>query len=126
MRDPQSLGAVQVLGFAAFVLGTVIIYCFWLLLTTAAFWVVRLEETQELFEGVCAGRYPVGIYGWMRVGLTFLIPIAFAVTVPSEAVTGQLGAATLAFAFVFCVAMVVLSRAVWKRRGLRRYSGASA
>ena len=56
----------------------------------------------------------------MRVGLTFLIPIAFAVTVPSEAVTGRLDAATLAFVLVFCVAMVVLSRAVWKR-GLRRY-----
>jgi ABC-2 type transport system permease protein len=127
-RDPASLDVAQVLGFiAAFVLGTVIIYCFWLLLTTAAFWVVRLDETQELFEGVYrAGQYPVGIYpGWMRVGLTFLIPIAFAVTVPSEAVTGRLDAATLGFAFVFCVAMVVVSRAVWKR-GLRRYSGASA
>jgi ABC-2 type transport system permease protein len=127
-RDPDSLDVAQVLAFiAAFVLGIVIIYCFWLLLTTAAFWVVRLDETQELFEGVYrAGQYPVGIYpGWMRVGLTFLIPIAFAVTVPSEAVTGRLDAATLGFAFVFCIAMVVSSRAVWKR-GLRRYSGASA
>jgi ABC-2 type transport system permease protein len=127
-RDPASLGPAEVLGFAiALVLGAIIIYCFWLLLTTAAFWVVRLDETHELFEGVYrAGQYPVGIYpGWMRIGLTFLIPIAFAVTVPSEAVTGRLDVATLGFAFVFCVVMVVLSRAAWKR-GLRRYSGASA
>jgi ABC-2 type transport system permease protein len=127
-RDPATLGVAEVLGFvAALVLGTVIIYCFWLMLTTAAFWVVRLDETQELFEGVYrAGQYPVGIYpGWMRVGLTFLIPIAFAVTVPSEAVTGRLDGATLGFTFVFCMLMLVLSRALW-RRGLRRYSGASA
>lgn len=128
VRDPTPLSPTDVLGFvAALALGTVIIYCFWLLLTTAAFWVVRLDETHELFEGVYrAGQYPVGIYpGWMRVGLTFLVPIAFAVTVPSEAITGRLDGATLGFALVFGLLMVVVSRAVWKR-GLRRYSGASA
>jgi ABC-2 type transport system permease protein len=98
-----------------------------LMLTTAAFWVVRMDETHELFAGVYrAGQYPVGIYpGWMRAGLTFLIPIAFAVTVPSEAVTGRLDGTTLVFATVFCGAVVVLSRVLWKR-GVRRYSGASA
>lgn len=127
-RDPAALDVTGVLaGLVAFILGAITIYCFWLMLTTAAFWVVRLDETQELFEGIYrAGQYPVGIYpGWMRVGLTFLVPIAFAVTVPAEAVTGRLDAATLGFAALFCVAIVAVSRALWKR-GLRRYSGASA
>jgi viologen exporter family transport system permease protein len=125
---PGSIGWTDVAGFLiALVLGIVIIYCFWLLLTTAAFWVVRMDETHELFSGVYrAGQYPVGIYpGWMRLGLTFLVPIAFAVTVPSEAVTGRLHPTTLALAAAFTVAMLVVSRALW-RTALRRYSGASS
>jgi hypothetical protein len=50
---------------------------------------------------------------------------AFAVTVPAEALTGRLDGWTLGFAALFCLAIVVASRALWKR-GLRRYSGASA
>ena len=54
----------------------VMIYSFWLILTTAAFWVVRIDEMANLFQGVfAAGRYPVGIYpGWLKNGLTFLVP----------------------------------------------------
>jgi viologen exporter family transport system permease protein len=128
VREPGPVGLADALAFAyALGLGAVIIYCFWLMLTTGAFWVVRMDETHELFAGVYrAGQYPVGIYpGWMRFGLTFLIPVAFAVTVPSEAVTGRLDGTTLALATVFCAFLVMLSRAVWKR-GIRRYSGASA
>ena len=128
VRLAGTIGADEVAGFAlTLVAGMILIYCLWLSVTAGAFWIVRMDEVHDLFMGLYrAGQYPVGIYpGWMRVGLTFLIPIAFAVTVPSEAVTGRLDAATLGFAFVFCIAMVVSSRAVWKR-GLRRYSGASA
>lgn len=43
-----------------------------------------------------AGCYPIGIYpGWLRGGLTFLAPLAFAVTVPAEALTGRLTLQTL-------------------------------
>jgi viologen exporter family transport system permease protein len=127
-RTPGSITPVDVAAFVvALVLGIVIIYCFWLLLTTGAFWVVRMDETHELFSGVYrAGQYPVGIYpGWMRLGLTFLIPIAFAVTVPSEAVTGRVSVTTLALTALFTVVMLVVSRALW-RKALRRYSGASS
>jgi hypothetical protein len=68
-----------------------------MILTTVAFWVVRIDTVVELFEGVYqAGRWPVTVYpGWLRVGLTFLVPIAFAVTVPAEGVTSRLSAPTL-------------------------------
>ena len=84
------------------------IYCFWLILTTAAFWIVRMDEIVELFEGVYqAGRWPVAIYpDWLRIGLTFLVPIAFAVTVPAEALTGRLTPATLALAALFAVGLL--------------------
>jgi ABC-2 type transport system permease protein len=122
------VGALDAVAFlAALVLGAVMIYCFWMLLTITAFWVVRMDQIVELFEGVYqAGRWPVTIYpGWLRLSLTFLVPIAFAVTVPAEAVTGRLTAETLALAAGFAGLLVVVTRIFW-RLGLRRYGGASA
>ena len=100
---------------------------FWLILTTIAFWVINMWHLVELFQGVyAAGRYPVGIYpNWLRFGLTFLVPVAFAVTVPAEALTGRLSGQTLLGACALTVALLTLARVIW-RLGLRRYSGASA
>jgi ABC-2 type transport system permease protein len=127
-RLQSSIGVLDALGFlAAIGLGAVMVYCFWLVITTGAFWVVRMEHVLELFEGVYqTGRWPVGVYpGWMRYGVTFLVPIAFAVTVPAQALTSRLHGGTLGLAAGFCVLLFVLTRLFW-RRGLRRYSGASA
>lgn len=118
-------------GGAAFVglllVGGVMVYCFWLLLTTGAFWFVRMEMMQELFIGLYrAGQYPVSIYpGWLRLMLTFLVPIAFAVTVPSEALTDRLGLGGVLLAIGFALFLLALARVFW-RFALRRYSGASA
>jgi ABC-2 type transport system permease protein len=107
--------------------GAVSIYCFWLMLAAAAFWLIRVNEVQELFDGVYrAGQYPVGIYpGWLKYGLTFLVPLAFAVTVPSEAATGRLGWGSVVLAIGMTAALVVVSRWCWLR-GLRRYGSASS
>ncbi|CAN5755378.1 ABC-2 family transporter protein [soil metagenome] len=113
--------------FVAIFVGATMIYCFWLIITTFAFWIVRLDEIVELFEGIYqAGRWPVTIYpGWLRIGLTFLVPIAFAVTVPAEALAGRLTVETLALAVAFALFLLLVTRAWW-RFGLRHYSGASA
>jgi ABC-2 type transport system permease protein len=124
----SQIGAVQTLAFlAALLMGTIMIYCFWLMLTSTAFWVIRVDEMVNLFEGIyAAGRWPVGIYpSWLRLGLTFLIPVAFAVTVPAEALAGRLNLWTLLGALALTMAMSGAARAVWKL-GVRRYSGASA
>ncbi len=111
----------------ALVFGAALLYCFWLVLATGSFWVVRMWFLPELFEGIFqTGRWPVGIYpDWLRFGITFLVPIAFAVTVPAEAVTSRLDWPTLTFAALFTVAALAFSRWFW-RFGLRRYSGASS
>lgn len=116
------------IGFVALLLaGLVSVYCFWLMLASASFWLVRINEVQELFDGLFrAGQYPVGIYpGWLRYGLTFIIPLAFAITVPSEAVTGRLAWQSVAVMIGFTIVLLIVSRWCW-RRGLRRYGGASA
>jgi ABC-2 type transport system permease protein len=122
------VGAGQALSFAAaLLLGGVMIYCFWLVITTGAFWIVRMEEISELFQGVYqAGRWPVSVYPiGLRAGLTFLVPVAFAVTVPASALTHRLTWHTLLLAFGFAVALFTFTRWFW-RLGLRHYSGASA
>lgn len=124
----STMGVGQAVAFAAtLVLGMVTIYCFWLAITTAVFWVVRLDELTNLFEGVYrSGQYPVGIYPtWLRFGLTFLVPIAFAVTIPAQAITGRLAGRTLGLAVLVTVVAFAGSRWFF-RRGVRRYSGASS
>jgi ABC-2 type transport system permease protein len=123
-----SIGPVQGLAFlVALLLGGLMIYCFWLIITTGAVWIVRMDEVHELFDGLYqSGRWPVTIYpGWLRYSLTFLVPIAFAVTVPAEALTSRLTPETLALAAGFAAVILGFTRWFW-RFGLRRYSGASA
>jgi ABC-2 type transport system permease protein len=59
------------------------------------------------------------------VSLTYLVPIAFAVTVPAQAITSRLTIDTIAIAAAFAVLLVIVTRWCW-RFGLRHYSGASA
>jgi len=127
-RNQSQIGLGQGLAFVAAVLmGAVILYCFWLILSASAFWVIRVGEIVELFEGVyAAGRWPIGMYPrWLRSSLTFIIPVTFAVTVPAEALTNRLTPWTLLGTLGLTILLLALSRLVWLL-GLRRYSGASA
>jgi ABC-2 type transport system permease protein len=127
-RLQAAVGPPAALGFAAaLLLGAVMIYCFWLILAIGAFWFVRIEFIVELFDGIYqAGRWPVTVYpGWLRTGLTFLVPLAFAVTVPAQGMTGRLNGRTLLAAAAFAVFLAAATRWLWTR-ALRRYSGASA
>jgi ABC-2 type transport system permease protein len=123
-----TLGILQAIAFASLLLlGGLMIYSFWLIMTTGVFWVIRMENILELFQGVYqAGRWPTTIYpNWLQVGLTFLVPVAFAVTVPAEALTGRLTIITLLEALALTIVLLLFSRWFWKL-GLRHYSGASA
>ncbi len=107
--------------------GGVILYCLWLMITTTAFKWVRVEEMTQLMDGIYqTGRWPVGIYpSWLRISLTFVVPLAFAITVPAGALSGRLTPAALALTLLVTGVLVIVARAVWQY-GLRFYSGASA
>jgi ABC-2 type transport system permease protein len=122
------VGAGQALAFGVTLLaGGAIVYSFYLFLATTSFWFVRVENVLVIFQSMYqAGRWPVGIYPWwLRSALTFIVPVAFATTVPAEAIAGRLTWQTLALALGLAVAMLVGTRWFWKV-GVRRYSGASA
>src|SRR5208283_6125208 len=119
---------LQAIAFLAMLLaGSVIIYSFFLILTTLAFWLVRVENILTIFQSMYeAGRWPVSLYpGWLRYGLTFIIPVAFATTVPAEALTGRLNGETALISAIAALALFILARLIW-RIGLRHYSGASS
>jgi ABC-2 type transport system permease protein len=124
----HGIGVGQVVVFlAALALGTVMIYCLWMVITTGAFWIIRMEHVAELFNGLYqAGRWPVGLYpGWLRGLFTALVPLAFAVTLPAEALTGRAGWLALGGAALFTAVLVAFTRWFW-RLGVRNYAGASA
>ena len=94
----EKMQTLQVVAFlAALLLGATMLYCVWLMVTSIAFWVIRVGDIIELFQGLfAAGRWPVSIYpDWLRTGMTFLVPVAFAVTVPAEAMTNRLTPQTM-------------------------------
>ena len=128
MRLGNQIGGIEAIEFALLLLcGGIIVYCFWLMLSSLSFWLVRVENILVIFQSLYeAGRWPISLYpGWLRYGLTFIVPVAFAVTIPAEALTGRLNWPTVIGAAGLAGGLFVLSRAIWKA-GMRRYSGASA
>lgn len=128
VRLGEKVGARQAADFAVMLLaGAVILYSFWLILATLSFWFVRVENILQIFQSMYeAGRWPVSLYpGWLRFALTFIVPVAFATTVPAEALTGRLTGGTLVGAVVLAAALFAVSRFFW-RVGLGRYSGTSS
>ena len=123
-----TVGVGEALAFGITLLsGGAIVYSFYLFLSTTSFWFVRVENVLVIFQSMYqAGRWPVGIYPWwLRSALTFIVPVAFATTVPAEAIAGRLDWQTLVLSLAVAGAMLVGSRWFWGV-GVRRYSGASA
>jgi ABC-2 type transport system permease protein len=122
------LGAGHALAFGVTLMaGGAIVYSFWLMLATMSFWFVKVDNILVIFQSMYqAARWPVGIYPiWLQSILTFIVPVAFATTVPAEALSGRLTLPTLLGALTLAAGMLVASRWFWGV-GVRRYSGASA
>jgi ABC-2 type transport system permease protein len=128
VRMGTRVGAEQAAAFAAaLAVGGIIVYSFWLILATFSFWFVRVENILMIFQSMYeAGRWPVSVYPrWLRFSLTFLVPVAFATTVPAQGLSGRLTWQTLLGTAALAALFFAASRLFW-RAGLRRYSGASS
>lgn len=127
-RLRSTISMTEALAFVvALLAGAAIVYSFMLVLATLSFWFVRTENLLVIFQSMYeAGRWPVGIYPqWLQFTLTSLVPIAFAVTVPAEALTARLTTQTLLLAVGLAIVLLALSRWFWTF-GVKHYSGASA
>ncbi len=107
--------------------GFVLIYALLLVLSTLAFWFVRVDNLLAIFWAfIDAGRFPIDIYpGWMRLTMSTVVPVGIAVTVPAKAIVGLVDLQTLGLVLVATVVSFLVSRGFW-RIGLRAYTGASA
>jgi len=107
--------------------GSLVLYSLWIVLIALTFWFTKFDNNVTILQALLdAGRYPVSVYPvWLRILVTYLIPIAVATTVPLQALRGELeGARILLFLGVGVASFFIASR-VWKS-GIRRYSGASS
>jgi ABC-2 type transport system permease protein len=127
----MSGGIVTPLTILTFILltvsGAIVIYSLWIVLIALTFWFTKFDNNVTILQALLdAGRYPVTVYPvWLRVIVTFVIPIAVATTVPLQALRGDLNfQRVVLFIAIGAVSFLVASR-VWKA-GLKRYSGASS
>ena len=107
--------------------GAVVIYSLWIVLIALTFWFTKFDNNVTILQALLdAGRYPVTVYPvWLRVIVTFVIPIAVATTIPLQALRGDLNFQRVLLFIAVGIASFLVASRVWKA-GLKRYSGASS
>jgi ABC-2 type transport system permease protein len=122
----HSLKAWLLFSFLAF-LGIIIYYSLLITLVTLVFFLERFEAFYAISEllseplTVPFDIFPPGA----KTVLTYLLPLAFIVFVPAQALTGRLALWQLPAAFLITAIFLAIANLAW-RSGLRRYSSASS
>lgn len=104
-----------------------LLYSFWILVVSAAFYVVRIDNLGYLLGSVLDfGRWPASIWrGALQIIFTFIIPLALMTTWPAEVLLGRLTLSRGALALVFSTAFAMAARRLWLT-ALGRYTSASS
>ena len=124
----DSTTPLQILTFILLAIsGTVVIYSLWIVLISLTFWFTKFDNNVTILHALLdSGRYPVTVYpAWLRIIVTFVIPIAVATTIPLQALRGDLNIQQIVTFFMVAVISFIVASQVWKR-GLKQYSGASS
>jgi ABC-2 type transport system permease protein len=139
------LGALAVLGYAFHRLGhwpaprsvlvalallvvaVMVLYALWILVVSASFWVVKVDNLSYLFGSLFdAGRWPISVFrGVLWFAFTFVFPLGLMTSYPAMALLDRLSPQTAAAALAGGLAFAALARAVW-RRALAFYTSASS
>jgi ABC-2 type transport system permease protein len=106
--------------------GMLILYAILLIFAGLVFWSPGFLFTW-VFDGIFQlARYPVGVYPeWVRLILTWIIPVGVITTVPAQALGGRMPFAALATATLIAVGLLIGGTMVF-RIGLQRYASASS
>jgi len=125
-----SLGQVAT-GLVFLGLAVVILYSIWILVVSAAFWVVKVDNLSYLFGSLFdVGRWPIDVLrgvwrGTLVLVFTVVFPVALMTTYPALALLGRLDLRTATLALAGGVAFAIVARRVW-RRALAMYTSASS
>lgn len=111
---------------ATFITGVVTLYSLLLGLTSLIFWSPGFFYTW-IFDGLIQmARYPVGLYpGWLRLILTWIIPVGVMTTIPAQALSGTLSIPMLMGSIILSILLLVGASALFQT-GLQRYASASS
>jgi ABC-2 type transport system permease protein len=109
------------------VMAILLLYSIWILVVSASFWVVRVDNLSYLFGSIFdAARWPVTVFrGALRFVFTFVFPLALMTTYPAEALLGRLTSVNTVVALLGGAGFALLARAVWMR-AIRFYTSASS
>jgi ABC-2 type transport system permease protein len=127
LRLGLTLSAWQVLGFLVTLLaGVMILYAFLLAFAGLVFWSPGVLFTW-VFDGLFQmGRFPTGMYpGWLRLTLTWIIPIGLMTTLPAQALSGQAGPWQVLGGLAVAVLLTLAASALFWA-GARKYASASS
>lgn len=107
--------------------GALVLYSLWILIISASFWVIRLDNMVYLFMAVFdAARWPIAVFrGFWRVLFTLVIPLALMTTFPAMAVLGTLQARAALFGLGGAILFAAIARVLW-RRAIGSYTSASS
>jgi len=107
--------------------GVLVLYALWILVVSASFWVVKVDNLSYLFGSLFdAGRWPIAVFrGGLWFAFTFIFPLALMTSYPAMALLDRLDARTALAAVVGGVAFASIARLVW-RRALGFYTSASS
>jgi ABC-2 type transport system permease protein len=116
------LQAVLFLGVAVLLL-----YAIWILVVSAAFWVVKVDNLSYLFGSVFDfARWPSSVFkGVLSIIFTYVFPVAIMTTYPSLALLGKLTFLRATLAVAGAVLFATIARQVWKK-ALGHYTSASS
>lgn len=123
----MSLSLWQILSFLLTLLsGTLILYAILLIFAALIFWSPGVLFTW-VFDGLFQlARYPLGLYpGWLRLVLTWIVPVGVITTIPAQALIGALSIPALLTSLGLAVVLVTAASFLF-RRGLLRYASASS
>jgi ABC-2 type transport system permease protein len=125
-RSPAPLDVVAALLLLA--CAALILYSLWILVVSAAFFVVKIDNLSYLFVSIFdAARWPADVFrGILRAVFTFVVPLAVMTTFPARALLGKdFGPLDALAALAAAVAFAAFARWVWVR-SIGRYTSASS
>ena len=89
-----------------------ILYALLLALAAMVLWQPRFLFTWLFNAMFQMARYPVGLYpGWLRLVLTWIVPVGLMTTVPAQALSGMLSAWMLAASLILAALLTWIVRA---------------
>jgi ABC-2 type transport system permease protein len=109
------------------VVAVLLLYSIWILVVSASFWVVRVDNLSYLFGSVFdAARWPIHVFrGVLRVVFTVIFPLALLTTYPAMALLGKLTMPTAGLVLAGGITFAGVARLVWKK-AIRYYTSASS